>query len=163
MYDIDTFQSTLTDTSAAWPIDSLAGMFVKPDTESVLQYLIVSNTDTTIMIWCDLSDSVITGDSYDVYDYHLQAASPCIDAGDNTAVPPDTADLDDDGDTAERIPLDLDANSRFVDFPPPGGTGVADPPDYPEIVDMGAYELQIGEVGPQPVDDLVNVSSGRIG
>ena len=31
-------------------------------------------------------------------DYRLSAASPCIDAGDNTAVPPDTYDLDNDGD-----------------------------------------------------------------
>ena len=73
-------------------------------------------------------------------DYHLLPDSPCIDAGDNTAVPADTADLDGDGDTTERIPFDLDGNPRFVDFPPPGGTGVADPPDYNDIVDMGAYE-----------------------
>ena len=34
-------------------------------------------------------------------DYRLLAGSPGIDAADNTAVPPDTADLDGDGDTAE--------------------------------------------------------------
>jgi len=76
-------------------------------------------------------------------DYHLLPTSPCIDAGDNTAVPADTADLDGDGDTDERVPFDLDGNPRFVDFPPPGGTGVADPPDYNEIVDMGAYEAVV--------------------
>jgi hypothetical protein len=46
-------------------------------------------------------------------DYHLLPGSPCIDAGDSTAVPP-------------MITTDLDGNPRIVD----GG------------VDMGAYELQ---------------------
>ncbi len=54
----------------------------------------------------------------------LLAGSPCIDVGDNTAVPADTADLDDDGDTAEAAPFDLDGNARIMN-----GT-----------VDMGAYE-----------------------
>jgi hypothetical protein len=84
VYDTGTFQSRLTDGGAAWAIDSLTGMFVRPDTTSVFQYPIVSNTDTTITVWCDLSDSVQLGDSYEIYDYHLQAGSPCIDAGDST-------------------------------------------------------------------------------
>jgi predicted outer membrane repeat protein len=50
-------------------------------------------------------------------------SSPCIDAGDNDAVPP-------------SITTDLDGNPRFVEFPPPGGTGNGTPP----LVDMGAYE-----------------------
>ncbi|MFC1739439.1 right-handed parallel beta-helix repeat-containing protein, partial [Planctomycetota bacterium] len=41
-------------------------------------------------------------------DLRLLPASPCIDAGDNTAVPPDTSDLDGDGDTVEPTPWDLD-------------------------------------------------------
>ena len=49
--------------------------------------------------------------------------SPCIDAGDSDAVP-------------SGITTDLDGNPRFVDFPPPGGTGSGTPP----FVDMGAYE-----------------------
>lgn len=75
-------------------------------------------------------------------DYRLSGDSPCIDAGDNFAVPPDVADLDDDQDTAERTPLDLDWKSRFVDYIFTDDTGVPDPPNYPEVVDMGAYELQ---------------------
>ncbi len=81
-------------------------------------------------------------------DYHLSAGSPCIDAADSTAVPPDVADLDEDGDTSERTPLDLDYNPRFVDDPGTADTGVSDPPDYPEVVDMGAYEFQ--GVSPPP-------------
>ncbi|GAI49359.1 unnamed protein product, partial [marine sediment metagenome] len=44
-------------------------------------------------------------------DYHLQASSPCIDTGDNTAIPPSVVD-------------DLDGNPRIING----------------IVDMGAYE-----------------------
>ena len=74
-------------------------------------------------------------------DLHLAVGSPCIDAADNTTVPPDVADLDGDGDTTERTPLDLEGNSRFVDDPDTEDTGVSDPPNYMEIVDMGAYEF----------------------
>ncbi|MHC4284386.1 MAG: right-handed parallel beta-helix repeat-containing protein, partial [Planctomycetota bacterium] len=55
--------------------------------------------------------------------YHLQPDSPCIDAGDNTAVPP-------------YLTVDLNGNPRFVDDPETVDTGRGTPP----IVDMGAYE-----------------------
>ncbi|MHC4211372.1 MAG: right-handed parallel beta-helix repeat-containing protein, partial [Planctomycetota bacterium] len=58
-------------------------------------------------------------------DYRLSPGSPCIDAGDNTAVP-------------DGITTDLDGNPRFVDDPDTADTGNGDPP----LVDMGAYELQ---------------------
>ncbi len=61
-------------------------------------------------------------------DYRLSPGSPCIDAGDNTAVPLD-------------ITTDLDGNPRFVDDPGTPDTGLGKPP----IVDMGAYELQLGD------------------
>ncbi len=84
--------------------------------------------------------------------------SLCIDAGNSTAIPIDTMDLDGDGNTTERIPLDLDMNPRFVDVPPPGGTGVNDPPDYNEIVDMGAYEAPLAN----PVELLVELAQDVI-
>jgi predicted outer membrane repeat protein len=68
----------------------------------------------------------------------LLPLSPCIDAADNTAVPPDEFDLDGDGDTNEPIPIDLDGDDRFVDDPATEDTGNGTPP----IVDMGAYEFQ---------------------
>ena len=74
--------------------------------------------------------------------YHLSAGSPCIDAADNTAVPPDVSDLDGDGDADERTPFDLDGNPRFVQDPFTDDTGVPDPPRYRYVVDMGAYEFQ---------------------
>jgi predicted outer membrane repeat protein len=74
----------------------------------------------------------------------LGSYSPCIDAGTTAAVPPDTADLDNDGDTAERTPLDLDHGQRFLNDPCTVDTGVPDPPAYPNVVDMGAYEYHYG-------------------
>jgi hypothetical protein len=68
--------------------------------------------------------------------YHLASGSPCVDAGDNSALPADSDDLDDDGDTTEPIPFDLDGMPRFVDDPDVDDTGYGTPP----IVDMGAYE-----------------------
>ena len=73
-------------------------------------------------------------------DFRLAGCSPCIDAGDNTAVPADALDLDGDGDTAEPLPFDLDGNPRFVDDPATDDTGLGEPP----IVDIGAYEYQAG-------------------
>jgi len=73
----------------------------------------------------------------DNHNFRIGPGSPCIDAGDNTAVPPDTFDLDEDGDIEEPIPFDFDGNPRFVDDPYTQDTGVG----YP-CVDMGAYEYQ---------------------
>jgi hypothetical protein len=69
-------------------------------------------------------------------DFRLMPGSPCIDAGNNDAVPPDTFDLDGDGDTTEPLPLDLHGLPRFCDDPATDDTGFGDAP----IVDMGVYE-----------------------
>lgn len=85
----------------------------------------------------------------------LSPGSPCIDAGDNTAVPLDSIDLDSDTDKTEPIPLDLDEGPRFVDDSHVTDTGV-----YAftgnRIVDMGAYEMDsCGDLGhPYPPGDL---------
>jgi hypothetical protein len=73
-------------------------------------------------------------------DYRLGPGSPCIDAADNTAVPADEIDLDQDGNIEEPIPFDLACRLRFVDDPETEDTGYGEPP----IVDMGAYEYQAG-------------------
>jgi predicted outer membrane repeat protein len=67
----------------------------------------------------------------------LSLTSPCVDAGDNTGVPNDEWDLDGDIDNAERLPLDLAGNPRFVDYAGASDRGKGDAP----IVDMGAYEF----------------------
>lgn len=56
--------------------------------------------------------------------YRLSASSPAVDAGLAAFLPPDTFDLDGDGDTTEPLPLDLDGQPRVQ------GTEV----------DLGAYE-----------------------
>jgi len=56
-------------------------------------------------------------------DYHLMRGSPCIDAGNNNAVP-------------AAVTTDLDQNPRYYDDPDTTDTGDGTPP----IVDMGAYE-----------------------
>jgi hypothetical protein len=56
-------------------------------------------------------------------DLRLSPDSPCIDAGDNTAVP-------------DGITTDLDGNPRFLEIPETPDTGYGQLP----IVDMGAYE-----------------------
>jgi len=63
-------------------------------------------------------------------DSHLTADSPCIDRGLNSSLPTDVDDLDDDADTDETLPFDLDAGTRLID-----GDGYAG-----DVVDMGCYE-----------------------
>ncbi len=96
------------------------------------------------------------GANDDYGDLRLLGGSPCIDAGDNAAVPADAADLDGDGDTAEPLPLDLAGGPRFVDHPMVVDTGAGEPP----VVDIGAYEFLPGDVdgdGRVNVIDLLHV------
>jgi hypothetical protein len=84
------------------------------------------------------ADGVVgTGDD----SLRLVAGSPCIDAGNNTAVPADADDVDLDQNRAERTSLDADGLARFVDDTGTTNTGLADLPAYPRIVDLGAFEF----------------------
>jgi WD40 repeat protein len=56
--------------------------------------------------------------------FHLSPNSPCLNTGDNSALPADTTDLDSDGDKIEPIPFDLEGKSRIIN----------------STVDIGAYE-----------------------
>lgn len=77
-------------------------------------------------------------------DYHLQAISTCIDAGGDSQLPADVADLDGDGDLSEQLPLDLDGTTRIQ------GTHL----------DMGAYE-QPAKKPPTSGIELTFLYSGR--
>jgi predicted outer membrane repeat protein len=87
----------------------------------------------------DGGDGWGVGDNDDFGDLDVLEVSPCIDAGDNSALPQDIADLDDDNNFTEPTSLDLDGGQRFVDNPFITDTGSGTPP----IVDMGAYEYRI--------------------
>jgi parallel beta-helix repeat protein len=75
-------------------------------------------------------------------DYHLFEASPCIDAGDNNAVP-------------GSVTTDLDGNPRFVDEPDIPDTGNGTPP----IVDMGAFEADYIQAQMQFTPQALNLGS----
>ncbi|MCG8404942.1 MAG: right-handed parallel beta-helix repeat-containing protein [Phycisphaerales bacterium] len=136
-YDPVTGQSTLFDDNASYPADALAGRLINMNTSQHRQSLIISNTTTQIIVWGDFTSEGTMGAQYQINDYHLQVPSPCIDAGSNLAVPPDTADLDGDMDFGEPTPLDLDLLARFADEAFTADTGIGPPP----IVDMGAFEV----------------------
>ena len=61
----------------------------------------------------------------DYGDLRLTAQSTAIDAGNYFLLPPDSADVDRDGDTTEVLPVDLAGNAR----------------KYGQSVDIGAYEF----------------------
>ncbi len=123
-FDGTTYQTTLTDAAAAWAVGELVGKLVNPDGAQPLQFVIAANTATTVTVWGDASSIAQSGDGYTVFDYHVQLTSPCVDAGDDSALPADVADLDGDGDSAEVLPIDFDGQPRVLG-----------------VLDMGAYEL----------------------
>jgi len=71
---------------------------------------------------CTQSDPLFMSAS----DRHLQAGSPCIDAGKNALVP-------------VGISTDLDGSARFLDDPDAPDVGAGSPP----LVDMGCFERQV--------------------
>jgi hypothetical protein len=56
---------------------------VNPNTNQNLFYPILGNTTDTLTVMGDLSLVASPGDPFEIVDYHLQAQSPCIDAGSN--------------------------------------------------------------------------------
>jgi hypothetical protein len=71
-------------------------------------------------------------------DFNLTEGSPALDAGGNDYLPPDTLDLDADGDSSETLPLDLEGTSRINDNDASEET--------PARVDLGAYEAPPGVI-----------------
>ena len=93
-------------------------------------------------------------------DLRLAPGSPCIDAGDNSALPADEFDLDGEGNTSEPLPIDLDGAPRRVNDPATPNTGY--PPQAQVIVDMGAFEFTdfpplLGDVNQDGVVNVVDL------
>jgi len=89
-------------------------------------------------------------------DLRLQETSPAVDAGDNTAVPSDIPDLDNDGNTSEKIPFDQYGKTRFIDIFQVTDTGNGSAP----LVDMGAIETPIWRdinVSPVSLDVAIKI------
>ena len=136
-YDSGTFQSILTDITAEpyWEPGQLAGMFINPDISQPLQFFIVENTDTTVTVWGDAEGIDGVRDSYEIYDYHPQSGSPCIDAGDTTV------------DSGQN---DLDGNPRYLSLWDGKIKAIDVNPDQSitlrwkliDMIDIGAYEYQ---------------------
>ncbi len=80
-------------------------------------------------------------------DYRLRPASPCIDAGDNSAL-------------ASSITHDVGGGPRFVDDPATADTGRCETPCYRAAVDIGAFEFA---GAPPPNGDLNNDGSTGTG
>jgi VCBS repeat-containing protein/predicted outer membrane repeat protein len=89
-------------------------------------------------------------------DLSLKITSPAIDAGNNTLVPADVLDLDQDLNTAEPLPYDLSGNPRFVDDLAVTDTGVGPAP----VVDMGVYER--GDLAPVAVNDSYTTNESTL-
>ncbi|MBU1909669.1 MAG: hypothetical protein KJ726_06460, partial [Verrucomicrobia bacterium] len=76
--------------------------------------------------WAEGHDILDTDPLFADEDLRLGTASPAINAGGNGSLPPDSHDLDGDGNTIETLPEDLAGNARVVDV----------------TVDQGAYEYE---------------------
>lgn len=85
----------------------------------------VLDADPLVVLAPDPGADGVWGTPDDAYgDLRLRAGSPALDAADAAHLPPDTHDLDGDGDTAEPLPLDLGGALRVQGGGP----------------DLGAYE-----------------------
>jgi len=84
-------------------------------------------------------------------DLRLNDGSPCVDVGNDAAVPADVRDVDGDGDTTEPLP-DLDGLDRIVDGDD----------DQVATVDMGAYEWRPPPPSPDTCHGDIDVS-GDVG
>ncbi|MHC4474855.1 MAG: right-handed parallel beta-helix repeat-containing protein [Planctomycetota bacterium] len=109
-----------------WDIYDPSGYLVWDDVNNI-------NSDPCFVDADGADDTAGTEDD----NLRLTNGSPCIDAGDNTAVPADTADLDGDLNTVEPTPVDLNGFPRFIDDLCTVDTGNG----TPLVVDMGAYEF----------------------
>ena len=87
--------------------------------------------------------------------WRLASNSPAIDAGSVGLLPPDSFDLDGDGDTAELLPVDQQGRARRFDEPTVGDTGVGPAP----VVDMGAIEY-FSDCNGNGIIDSTDIASG---
>jgi hypothetical protein len=84
--------------------------------------------------------------------YRLNSTSPCIEKGDVNFLPSDEYDLDNDGDTSEKIPIDLDGAPRVQNSPFSAG----------DTVDMGAHEFPEVDCNNNSIWDPLEIILGPV-
>lgn len=137
VYDAETGQTILTNSSANWTTDELVGMGLNPDTGAgKLQFYVAGNSATSIKVWGDATEGK-SGDDYKVFDYRLQSGngrwvagtetwekdakySPCIDVGD----------------PADDFASEPDPNGKRINIGAYGGTDTASKSKYMGTVIM---------------------------
>ncbi|MBK8267358.1 MAG: hypothetical protein IPK83_03260 [Planctomycetes bacterium] len=102
------------------------------------------------------------GDSYGGLndDLRLAPSSPLIDSGNNGGMLLDIGDLDEDGNTLEFTPIDLDHMPRRMDNPLTTDTGNGTQP----VVDRGAYEFvpYVPQLGDMDCNGVVEIADAPI-
>jgi len=102
----------------------------------------------------NIDDPMQPSDFFDINENDFQPLQGSIvnDAGNSDMAPADLADVDEDGDTLESVPLDLSNRLRFQDDFQAADTGQG---QYP-IVEMGAFEYQqlVGDPPQTPCQNL---------
>ena len=62
----------------------LIGQIVSPDLTQSMRFLIISNTQTTLTVVGNAAGLALVDYTYQIFDFHLSEASPCVGAGDPT-------------------------------------------------------------------------------
>ncbi|HPO16866.1 MAG TPA: matrixin family metalloprotease [Candidatus Hydrogenedentes bacterium] len=98
-YFTESFQSVLTDNDAMFEPGTMEGLTINPDTTQWRQFYIISNTETSLTVWGDMTAVASAPCHYQVFDYHLMETSQNIDAG---------------FDVSSFSSLDIDGDSRLM-------------------------------------------------
>lgn len=123
-YSAQTGCSTLTVTTPTLTAGSLKGAIINADLTQRRQTVVVDNTAATITVLGDVTSWAHGGDSWLIFDYHLNGASAALDVGASS------------NSGAYAPATDLEGNPRPVDLASLGGDGPG------AGYDIGAYELQ---------------------
>ena len=126
-------QTRFTNANTNWPVNALQGLPLQPNTASACQYLVVTNTPTTVTVWGLVTLGGLT--PYAVRDLHLCSTggrwtpgnvwvkdgipSPCIDTGD-----PQSGYTLEPQPNGSRINMGFDGNTSQASKSAPGGTAL---------------------------------------